>query len=321
MKEQKFLEIIKQNLSDSSYIGDDCALIKEKKEKQEKQESQSDLCITQDTLVEDIHFSLKTTTACELAQKAVNVNFSDLAAAGAEPLFITISLSLPKSADESFVNEFYKGVQTAISKYNAKVIGGDLTASEKVFISICAIGRKYNDISISRANAKAGDIIAVTGVHGDSAGGLKLLQNGIQNPQKLIKKHLLPEPQTEKSKILMQTAKQCGLTEFAMMDSSDGLADALYQMSKAGNLAFDIDYDSIPVSKELKETFPQQWQNMMLWGGEDFELVFAIDEKAFNNLDKTMFHKIGTVSDRPFDKEKTKEYEKNVFKHFEENTN
>ena len=309
MKELEYLNIINKTLTDSSLIGDDCAYLEE-----------FDLCITQDTLVEGVHFLLNTTDAFTLAQKSVNVNLSDLAAAGAKPLYITLSLSLPKNIDQNFVENFYKGVETVVSKYGIKVAGGDLTGADRVYISICAIGKKYNSVQVSRTNAKAGDIIALTGTHGSSAGGLKLLSQGKKEPEILIKKHLLPSAQVEKSKIIMQTAFDCNVKNIAMMDSSDGLGDALYKLSTGCGYLFDIDFDSIPVDEELKIAFPGEWKDLLMWGGEDFELVFCIDKSAFEKLDKTKFYKIGTVSDKPITKDianvLNQEFENKIFKHF-----
>lgn len=309
MKELEYLNIINKTLTDPSLLGDDCAYLEE-----------FDLCITQDTLVEGVHFLLNTTDAFTLAQKSVNVNLSDLAAAGAKPLYITLSLSLPKNIDQNFVENFYKGVESAVSKYGIKVAGGDLTGADRVYISICAIGKKYNSVQVSRTNAKAGDIIALTGTHGSSAGGLKLLSQGKKEPEILIKKHLLPSAQVEKSKIIMQTAFDCNVRNIAMMDSSDGLGDALYKLSTGCGYLFDIDFDSIPVDEELKIAFPGEWKDLLMWGGEDFELVFCIDKSAFEKLDKTKFYKIGTVSDKPITKDianvLNQEFENKLFKHF-----
>lgn len=309
MKELEYLDIINKTLSDSSLLGDDCAYLKE-----------FDICITQDTLVEGVHFMLNTTDALTLAQKAVNVNLSDLAASGAEPLYITISLSLPKNIDKNFVEEFYKGVQIAISKYKVKVAGGDLTGADKVFVSICAIGKKYNTVKVSRNCAKPDDIIVVTGTHGSSAGGLKLLFEEKKQPEELINKHLLPAAQIEKSEIIMQTAFENGIKNIAMMDSSDGLADAIYKLSTGCGYLFDIDCASIPVDTALKNTFPDEWKNFVMWGGEDFQLVCCLDKKIYEKLDKTKFFKIGKVCDKKITKEiaaKLKqEFENKSFKHF-----
>lgn len=316
MKELEYLKIINETLKDSSLLGDDCACLNGLSDNNGRQ-----ICVTQDTLVEGVHFLLDTTTPFKLGQKAVNVNLSDLAAAGAEPLYIMISLSLPKVIGGDFVKSFYEGVQFSTEKYGVKVAGGDLTASDKVYISICAIGRKYNDVTVSRNCAKKGDIIAVTGTHGDSAGGLTLLSKGRKEPQTLVEKHLVSLPQTDKSRILMQAAQECGIKSVSMMDSSDGLGDALYKLSQGCGLAFDIDYESIPVSGVLKSTFPDSWKDMVLWGGEDFELVFCADKSVFEKLHKNDFYKIGTVTDKPFassafpDRLK-EEFEQKSYRHF-----
>ena len=309
MKELEYLDIINKTLSDYSLLGDDCAYLKE-----------IGICITQDTLVEGVHFLPDTTEAESLAQKAINVNFSDLAAAGAKPIYVTISLSLPKNIDKNFVKNFYQGVETAISKYDVKVAGGDLTGADKIFISVCAIGQKYNSVNVSRKFGKPDDIIIVTGTHGSSSGGLKLLCRGEKEPSKLIRKHLLPLPQIEKSKIIMQTALDCNIKNLAMMDSSDGLGDALYKLSTNCGYLFDIDFDSVPVDSELKESFPEEWGNMVMWGGEDFELVCCVDKKIFEKLDKTKFFKIGKISDKKISPQmETKlkqEFENKSYKHF-----
>ncbi len=307
MKEFEYLKIIQKTLSDSSMIGDDCAFLEE-----------FGLCVTQDTLCEGVHFLLSTTDAYSLGQKAVNVNFSDLAAAGAKPLYLTISLSLPKSLDESFVKAFYEGVNDACLKYGAVVAGGDLTGSESVFVSICAIGKKINDVKVSRSFAKEGDVVVVTGFHGDSAGGLRLLQNGIREPQELIKKHLLPAAQCEKSTILMEELNKNGVDRVAMMDSSDGLGDALFKLSQGCGFAFDLEFDLVPVNPFLKLAFPQEWKDLVLWGGEDFELVFCTSENVFEGLDKSNFFKIGKVSGRPCSQEDEifKDFSKKSFDHF-----
>lgn len=286
-KEQQFLNVINSILSDNSYLGDDCAFLQE-----------LGIYVTQDSLVEGVHFLLSTTDAYNLGRKAASVNLSDLAAAGAKPLYITISLSCNDSVDEKFVEGFYKGINDVCNEFDVKVAGGDLTGAESVFISICAIGKKVSKTKVSRANARNGDVVFVTGAHGDSAGGLKLLMNGDKSCEYLIKKHLAPIAQIQKSREIMQIAQQ----DFAMIDSSDGLGDALFKISDASGVTLDIDFESVPVSDELKAYFPDDWNSLVLWGGEDFELVGCISEQDFKKLDKNKFFKIGRVVERIPDK-------------------
>lgn len=303
MKELEYLKIIHNTLSDSSFLGDDCALLKE-----------FGLCVTQDTLVEDVHFVLSSTTPFELAQKAINVNLSDLAAALSEPLFVTISLSIPSSLNNTFVEEFYKGVESCCKQYGIKVIGGDLTSSDKIFISICAIGKKNLDIDVSRSFAEVGNVIVTTGVHGDSAAGLKFILDSQDSPDYFVKKHLCPLAQIKKSKQIAEALNKAGVKKIAMMDTSDGLGDAIYKISKASGCYLNI--ETIPVSDILKETFPQSWKNLAFWGGEDFELLFCVPEEVYNLLDKSQFYKIGTVINQSLSDDLVKDFEDKSFKHF-----
>lgn len=285
MKEIEYLKIINKTLSDSSLLGDDCAFL------DAQSLGNSGLYVTHDSLVEDVHFRLGTTTPYLLGQKSVNVNLSDLAAACAEPLFITVSLSLPKTQDDHFVRSFYEGVNDVCKKYNLKVAGGDITGAEKVFVSICAIGKKTVPFLISRKTAKAGDVVVTTGFHGDSAGGLKLLTDGKKTPDSLIEAHLNPQPQLEKSRIIAEFAD----SDFAMMDTSDGLADALFKISKESNVSISVDFDDIPISAELKKNFDDSFKSLALWGGEDYQLLFCTGPSVFEKLDSTKFFKIGNV--------------------------
>lgn len=282
MRELEFLKIISNTLHSPEYLGDDCAYLKD-----------LGIYVTQDTLVEDVHFSLKTTNAYDLGYKAVAVNLSDLAAAASKPLYITISLSLPGTIEEKFVKDFYKGVDKICEKHNLKVIGGDLTAADKVFVSVCAIGKKVSDFDVSRRFASLGDIVIVTGTHGESAAGLKLFPK----PSEFALKHLRPEPKIEQGLILGKTAN----SDFAMMDSSDGLGDALYKLAKTSGRTIEIDFEKVPVHSNLKKHFPLEYENLVLWGGEDFELVACVNRETYEKLDKTKFYAIGEVKEKTQD--------------------
>lgn len=281
MKELEYLNIISETLSDNSLLGDDCAYLKE-----------LGLYVTQDTLVENIHFKLFTTDAYNLGYKSIAVNLSDLAAAACEPLFVTISLSLPHYADGDFVREFYKGVNDICTKYNVKVAGGDLTGGASIVISVCAIGKKISKFNVSRSNAKSGDIVFVTGTHGDSAAALNLFY--VDKENEFAQKHVHPEPRIAEGKILAKTVD----TDFALMDSSDGLGDALYKIAKASNVTIKTDFDKIPYNPELKKSFPDKYKELILWGGEDFELVGTLSPEIFKKLDSKRFFPIGKVIEK-----------------------
>ena len=260
MKEKDFISIIKQTLN-SKYIGDDCAYLEN-----------LGIVITQDSLVENVHFSLDYYTPYELGWKSVAVNLSDIAASGAEPKYLTTSLSLPENVEKEFIEEFYKGCNAACNGI-CEIVGGDITGSDKIFISVCAIGStKKRNIS-SRKNAKIGYKVVVAGEHGSSDIGLKQLQKGEHFPQEVVKKHLMPVPQIDFGKTIGENIKE----DYAMMDTSDGLMDALSSIANESGVLLEVDFDKIPHNQNI-ETY-QNWQDSVLFGGEDYGLIAVIPEK------------------------------------------
>lgn len=249
MKEHDFIKIIK-NQTKSSYLGDDCAYLKE-----------CGLVVTQDNFVEDVHFKTDWSTPYQIGYKAAAVNISDVLASGAKPAYITIGLSLPPQTNDDFIKEFYRGVEVA--SCGAKVIGGDITGSDKIFISITAIGKTEGRKISSRANAKLNYAVIASGEFGESSKGLKALQKGIENPN-AIRAHLEPILDVDFSETISTQIN----ADYAMMDTSDGLADALFQIAKASGVKI--------VTKFIDGMF----------GAEDYKLVAAVPKEfleKFNN--------------------------------------
>ena len=259
MKEKEFITIIKNTLN-SPYIGDDCAYLKD-----------LGIVVTQDSLVEDIHFSTKFISAFDLGFKAVMVNVSDVAASGAEPKYLTVSLSLPSNVKEDFVEEFYNGCKKACGN-DVQIVGGDITGSEKIYISICAIGKTLGRNIPSRKNAKIAQKVIVSGIHGSSSAGLKLLLEGKNSPEKLIKSHINPVAQVEFGKNISTTVKE----PYAMMDTSDGLMDGLSTIANESGVLLDIDFDKIPYDKDIEQF--ENWQDLVLFGGEDYQILATVPQ-------------------------------------------
>jgi len=255
VKEQDFLKIIKKQ-TNSIYIGDDCAFLED-----------FGIVVSQDNFVENIHFKRAWATPFQIGYKATAVNISDILASGAKPYGISIGLSLP-NVDTSFIEDFYRGVEVA--SYGAKIIGGDITGADKIFVSITAIGETKNRKISSRSNAKPGYAVITSGKHGDSSLGLKELQNGGNNKD-LILAHLEPKLDQNFSEEIATQIKE----DYAMMDSSDGLADALFQIAKASNVK--IKTHNIPG----------------MFGGEDYKLVAAVPKYFLKNL--TKYYLLGDV--------------------------
>jgi len=292
MKEEFFIDLIKNILPESrDYIGDDTAYIHKK-----------DLILTQDTLIEDVHFRMATTSAFDLGKKAIAVNLSDIAASGGEPAYCLISLSFPENTEESFVKEFYEGVKEICTKNEVHVVGGDLTKAEKINISICMIGFGNGLTPAGRNNATPGDCVIVTGKFGSSRAGLEILEKIsseeiLKNPRlynKFIHAHTVPVPRLKEGRVILRYAKTP-----ALMDASDGLADALSKICRASNVDMLINFDDIPYEKDLTHIFKTEQDifNCILFGGEDFELVGTVSEEIYEKLLelKTPVTKIGTV--------------------------
>lgn len=297
MNEKELIKIIKTTLN-SEYIGDDCAYLED-----------LGIVVSQDSLVEDVHFKLEFITPFQLGYKSVMVNISDICASGAEPKYLTIALSLPNYVDEKFVEEFYKGAKEASG--DVKIVGGDLTGGEKVFISVTAIGATKNRKISSRSNAKVGYKILVSGEHGNSATGLKMLLNGskLEQSSKFIKAHLMPVAQRKFSqKIATQITEN-----YAMMDTSDGLADALIQIAKASKVRVKINIAKIPHDKNVD-------MQTVLYGGEDYQLVAAVP-KDFLPQDTDLIE-IGEITDGDIGLELDGEFYQDIddklFNHFRE---
>lgn len=259
MKEKEFITIIKNTLN-SPYIGDDCAYLKD-----------LGIVVTQDSLVEDIHFSTKFISAFDLGFKAVMVNVSDVAASGAEPKYLTVSLSLPSNVKEDFVEEFYNGCKKACGN-DVQIVGGDITGSEIIYISICAIGKTLGRNISSRQNAKIGQKVIVSGIHGSSSAGLKLLFESKNSPEKFIKSHINPVAQVEFGKNISTTVKE----PYAMMDTSDGLMDGLSTIANESGVLLDIDFDKIPYDKDIEQF--ENWQDLVLFGGEDYQILATVPQ-------------------------------------------
>lgn len=305
MREKDFISIIKETLN-SKYIGDDCAYLDD-----------LGIVVTQDSLVEGVHFLLDKITPFQLGYKSVMVNISDVVASGAEPKYLTVALSLPSNIDENFVKEFYQGCKCACGE-DIKIVGGDITGADKVFVSVCAIGSTVGRKISSRKNAKIGYKVVVAGNHGSSAIGLQLLLNGENTPEKLIKAHLEPCAQIEFGQYIGKTIKQ----NYGMMDTSDGLMDALSTIANESGVLLDIDFDKIPHDKGI-ENF-DNWQNFVLYGGEDYGIVAVVPNNFECPYGKVIGQtKEGLGVDLHYQNQlihlTKKDVENKVFSHFKEN--
>jgi len=300
---------------------DDCALINTKN---------NDLLINNDSLVENIHFNDLTICPKDLGWKAVVSNISDLLSSGSKKTIgITISLILPAKTEWVWVEELYKGINKALKKYGGIILGGDCSKGNQKAISITAFGIQ-GELELRRNACKPGDIILTTGIHGLSKLGF-LIQNKINfnnefslNERLIIKsiEHFCrPRVYPNFLNNLLKTRSNKNIRRIGCTDSSDGLFQALQDLSIASNCKAIINYEKIPKDKDWPKG--DKWDEYYFFGGEDYELVFSLPKKWADNLSKLdkNINEIGFFTDgEPSiefkDNKKSKLFNKKPFKHF-----
>lgn len=253
-------------------IGDDCAITN-------VPEGQS-LVVTTDTLVDGVHFP-KETDARAIAHKAVAVNLSDLAAMGAEPAWISLSLSLPE-ASESWLNEFSQGVQELLEYYSVQLIGGD-TVQGPLSVTITAHGFIPKGQALTRSRAKPGDWVYVTGTLGDAGLGLDLIQGKQAVPMKhqntVVNRLNYPAPRVLAGTVLRRIANSC-------IDISDGLISDLRHILYASQCGATLHLDKLPLSEAMQDSVDgEQAIKYALSAGDDYELLFSVAEEQKSNLE------------------------------------
>jgi thiamine-monophosphate kinase len=293
--EHQLLAIIRQ-YCDQEKIGDDGAILDVTIGKK--------LVITTDILVENVHFSDRTTPPHSIGYRAATANLSDLAAMGATPIALTVGLSLRKDVEISWIESVYQGIQECLFKYNTQVVGGDITRSIVNTIAITALGEVNQNEAIYRHTAKVGDLIVITGEHGLSRTGLEILlypeKYGHINDEtrkKVIFAHQYPEPRLDVIKLL-QNLDSC--PTITGMDSSDGLADAIIQICQMSKVGATINRRKIPIPSSVKSITDEETSlNWVLYGGEDFELVLCMNKETAQSLQVKLgenCHIIGEIS-------------------------
>jgi thiamine-monophosphate kinase len=281
--EQGLLKILQQ-FCPSEIVGDDAAVI--------STEPGQSLVVTTDVLVDSVHFSEMTTSPEDVGWRSAAANLSDIAAMGASPLGITVGLALPGHVAVEWVKRLYQGMIKCLQQYNTPIVGGDIVRSPTTTISISAFGQVHPSRTIRRNNAKVGDAIVVTGVHGASAAGLELLlhpeigENLSEcDRAALIQTHQRPQPRLDILPILWEILDIHNPHPISGMDSSDGLADAVVQICTKSGVGAILERSQIPVPSAFRNWLTtEKALEYALYGGEDFELVLCLPQEPAHTL-------------------------------------
>jgi thiamine-monophosphate kinase len=221
----------------------------------------------------------------QAARKAVVMNISDFAAKGVEPKAVMVSLGLPRNLMQRDLVEIAKGLNAGARQYGAYIVGGDTGEASDLVISVHLFGTAKKDTMMLRSGAKVGDVMAVTDFFGKSAAGLLLLLNrfsvsdGLRSV--LVESVFMPQARLKEGLALRRSG---AIT--ASIDSSDGLAWSLHELSKLSNVGFVI--TGLPVADEVKcfaEFNSLDVDELTLYGGEEYELVVAVNPKKWSEAE------------------------------------
>ena len=275
-------------------IGDDCAVIPLSPETGGA--PASDLLVSTDMLVEGTHFLMEDISPRQLGWKSAAVNISDIAAMGGKPIATFLSLALPKTLPEQWMQEFMEGYNGISEKYGAALLGGDTTCSpDRICINVTVLGTCPRGKAKPRSAARPGDLVCVTGTLGDSAAGLRLILGGQKGAApRLMDRHYTPTPRVEEG-----LALSCLPGVHAMMDISDGVGSDLRHILDESGVGARIDTGKLPISKELQDLcIKKGWdpRELALCGGEDYELLFTMDPQETPDIPYTV---IGEITANP----------------------
>lgn len=274
-------------------IGDDAAILKTNAEKLQ--------VITTDLMVENINFDLAYTPLKHLGYKAVVSNISDIYAMNATPKFMTISVALSSKYTLEAMEEFYTGIYLACEKYNLDIIGGDTnTSPQGLTISITVIGEVLPDKYVTRSGCKPNDLLCVTGDLGGAYMGHQLMEREkrvfLANPEMqpdlegydyIVGRQLKPEARKD----VIDLLSELDVKPTSMIDISDGLASELKHLALQSNVGFNIYEEKLPVDTqtlEMASEFNLDATMCALNGGEDFELLFTINQADFEKIKSNM---------------------------------
>lgn len=260
-------------------IGDDAAVLLGIKNK---------LVATTDMAVEDVHFNLNWSSPFQIGAKLTTANLADLFAMGAAPKYLLVAAALPNEISENFVSELANGIRSVADQFNVAVVGGDLSRSAKVVLTITAFGDIAGN-AITRAGAKVGDQIYVSELPGLSAAGYAILSRGLDRPRYVVQAHLNPKliPPTQLIKVAT-----------ALCDVSDGISIDGSNIAKASKVNFSLDKELIRAAdgfSDLAELATELNEDVFDWilnGGEDHFFLAAVNPENISGLSAI---KIGEV--------------------------
>ncbi len=260
-------------------IGDDAAVISA---------SNNKLVATLDIAIENVHFKSLWSSPFQIGAKLTTANLADLFSMGATPKYLLVGAAISEVNNSEVITELAQGIRSVADKFEVSVIGGDLSKSEKMSLSITALGEIAKG-PITRSGASAGDLIYLSALPGLSAAGLAILERGLDRPKYVVQAHLNPK--------LVAPIKLIEVAS-AMSDISDGLVSDARNIARASKVDLNFDTSALEASpdfKDLGELATELGVDVYDWifsGGEDHFFIATVPEKY---ADKNLGIQVGKV--------------------------
>lgn len=263
-------------------IGDDAAVVEPARNRLE--------VFTVDAVVDGVHFDRRFTPPAAIGHRALAVNLSDLAAMGAQPRLVLLSLALPADLPLADFDGIVSGITQLATREGIAVIGGNLTRTPgPLTIDITAVGTVKRRNVLTRDGARPGDLVYVSGSIGAAAAGLGWLQRdgaGVANA--CVERYLRPTARLKPGLLLGRNRAAS-----ACVDLSDGLADGVRRIAEASGVGITIDASALPVAPEARhwfESIGQDATHAAICGGDDYELLFTVRPRQRGRLKAAMLH-------------------------------
>ncbi len=232
-----------------------------------------ELVATADAIVERVHF-LASDPPATIAQKALRVNLSDLAAKGAKPAGYLMTLALPPDCTARWLRGFARGLALDQRAFGVSLLGGDTTQTDgPLTVAITALGFVQTGKMVQRSGARSGDLVYVTGTIGDAGTGLSLLKKRLKprdGAKFLISRYRLPTPRLSLGQRLHGVAN-------ATIDVSDGLMADVGHIAEVSGVRIVLQAESIPLSRPFRTHIEERKDQIVraATSGDDFEIVFT----------------------------------------------
>lgn len=266
--------------------------------------------LTTDALVEGVHFDRAFTPLAYLGYKTVSVNVSDIVAMNAMPRYATLALGIPAHISVEMVESLYTGMKRAAQQYEMEIIGGDTTSAHRLTLSLTVVGEAAESEISRRSGARPGDLVCVSGDLGAGYAGLKILMDYKRQMEThgegfepnfapysfVIQRQLAPTARLD----VIRDFHARGVRPSALIDVSDGLASEVHHICRLSGCGAKIFGPAIPIDLETRRVADELGDDVdtyALFGGEDYELIFAIGEEDFEKLEPEGFSVIGKFTD------------------------